>query len=139
MCAEVRVGDGGSAVSIAETPSSRGSVAPLLVFWRQCARDMAHTLIDEGENTGTANVGTTDSVAAGAGRLCTDVSTKVEVIIMRAGSITGFPLLQADLPAHVDSLILCAEVRAGDGGSAVIIAEASICHDTRTVHLCSAH
>ena len=41
---------------------------------------------------------------------------------MGACPITRFPLLQADLPAPVESLILCAEVRAGDGGSAVIIA-----------------
>ena len=63
-------------------------------------------------------------MAAGARRLCTDVSTQVEVIIMGAGAITRFPLLNAVLPAHVESLILCAEVRAGDGGDAVTIAEA---------------
>ena len=57
--------------------------------------------VDEGEDTGTAGVRTTDSVAAGAGRLCTDLSTEVEVIIMGAGSITGFPLLCTDVSAHV--------------------------------------
>ena len=102
---------------------------------------MGHIIVDEREDAGSAGVRSRHSVAAGAGRLCTDVSTEVEVIIMGAGAVTGFPLLQlqAVLSAHVESLILCAEVRAGDGGSAVIIAEASICHDTRTVHLGSAH
>ena len=96
------------------------------------------TLIYEWENTWSAGVGATDCVAAGAGRLCTDVPTKVEVIIMGTVSITRFPLLQADLPAHVESLILCAEVRAGDGGSAVIIAVTpvwAVLIVTRTVHL----
>ena len=99
-------------------------------------------------------------MTAGAGRLCTDVSTQVEVImgagsvtwfpllqavfsteveviIIRAGPITGFPLLQADLPAHVDSLFFCAEVWAGHCGGAVIIAVTiiSLDMDTKTVHL----
>ena len=63
-------------------------------------------------------------MAAGAGRLCADVSTQVEVIIMGAGAVTGFPLLQAVLPTHVESLFLCAEVRAVNGGGAVVIAVA---------------
>ena len=39
-----------------------------------------------------------------------------------AGAITRFPDLIAVLPTHVESMILCAEVRAGDGGDAVRIA-----------------
>ena len=57
--------------------------------------------MNEGEDAGAAGVGTTDSVAAGAWRLCTDLATQVEVIIMGAGSITGFPLLCTDVSAHV--------------------------------------
>ena len=41
-----------------------------------------------------------------------------------AGPVTWFPDLYAVLATHVESMILCAEVRAGDGGGAVIIAEA---------------
>ena len=61
----------------------------------------------------------------------------MEVIIIGAGAVTRFPLLQAVLPTHVDSLILCAEVRAGHGGGAVIIAVTiiSLNVDTRAVHL----
>ena len=70
---------------------------------------------------------------------CANFSTEVEFIIMEAGPITRFPLFQAVLPAHVESLILCAEVRTGDGGSAVIIAETRVCSHTRTVHLGGAH
>ena len=76
-------------------------------------------------------------MAAGAGRLCADVSTQVEVIIMGAGAITRFPLLNAVLTTHVESLILCAEARTGDGGGAVIIAEAKLARNktAETVHL----
>ena len=81
----------------------------------------------EGEGTGTAGVRSTDCVAAGAGRLCTDVSTEVEVIIMGAGSITGFPSVYAVLSTHVESQLWCAEVWSGDVGSAVSIAEAIVC------------
>ena len=79
-------------------------------------------------------------MAAGAGRLCADVSTQVEVIIMGAEAITRFPLFYAVLSTHVESLILCAEVRTGDGGSAVISAKAILVLNkfTRTVHLCAA-
>ena len=91
----------------------------------------------EGEDAGTASVRTTDSVAAGAGRLCADVSTEVEVIIMGAGAITRFPLLNTDIATHAEVQLLCAEVRMGDGGSTVIIAKAVLVQDmnTRTVHL----
>ena len=78
----------------------------------------------EWEDAGTAGVRTTDCVAAGAWRLCTNVSTEVEVIIVGAGAVTRFPLLQTVLPTHEESMILCAEVRTGDGVGAVIIAEA---------------
>ena len=89
----------------------------------------------EGEDAGTAGVRTTDCMAAGAGRLCADVSTQVEVIIIKAGSIAGFPLLKAFFSTHVDSLILCAEVGAGKGGGAVVVAETKVCYRTRTVNL----
>ena len=54
-----------------------------------------------------------------------------------AGPVTGFPSLNAVLPTHVESMILCAEVRTGDGGGAVIIAETIFApNDTSsTVHL----
>ena len=61
------------------------------------------TIICEGEDAGAAGVGTTNCVAAGAGRLCTDVFTEVEVIIMGAGAITRFPLLNAVFSTHVES------------------------------------
>ena len=91
----------------------------------------------EGEDAGTAGDRSRHSVAAGAWRLCADVSTKVEVIIIGADPITRFPLLNAVLSTHVQSMILCAEVRTGDGGGAVVIAEAILAQDktTRTVHL----
>ena len=91
----------------------------------------------EWEDAGTASVRSRHSVAAGAGRLCADVSTQVEVIIMGAGSVAWFPLLNAVFSTHVESLILCAEVRAGNRGGAVIIAVTiiSLNVDTRTVHL----
>ena len=59
---------------------------------------------------------------------------------MGAGSIAGFPLLLAVLPAHEEAMILCAEVRTGDGGSAVIIAETILALDeaSRTVQLSAA-
>ena len=70
-------------------------------------------------------------MAAGAGRLCTDVSTQVEVIIMGAGAVTRFPLLQADLTTHVQSQLFFAEVRR-HGGGAVVIAEAMLAVDVDT-------
>ena len=77
------------------------------------------------------------SITTGFPLLCTDVSTQVEVIIMGACIITRFPLLNADIAAYVQSKIFCAEVREGDGGSAVIVAVANVCQLTRTVHLVS--
>ena len=41
-----------------------------------------------------------------------------------AGPVTWFPDLYAVLATHVEFMILCAEVRTGDGGGAVFIAEA---------------
>ena len=52
-----------------------------------------------------------------------------------AGPVTRFPELQTVLPAPEKSMVLCAEVTAGDGGDAVVIADSSICNHTRTVHL----
>ena len=107
MCAEVRAGDGGGAVFITVTPlttyvTSRTvhlGGAPLPSFIVGNTGEPGLILEYEGEDTGTAGVRTRHSVAAGAGRLCTDVSTQVEVIIMGAGSITRFPLLNTDIAA----------------------------------------
>ena len=74
-------------------------------------------------------------MAAGAGRLCADVSTQVQVIIMEAASVARLPILKAFLSTHVQSIIMFAEVRAGDGGRAVVIAESVACEATRGVHL----
>ena len=52
-----------------------------------------------------------------------------------AGPVTRFPLLYAVLPAPIEAKLLCAEVRAGDGGNAVIIAVTIVCKGARTVHL----
>ena len=41
---------------------------------------------------------------------------------MGAGAMTRFPHLNAVFSTHVESLILCAEVRAGNGGDAVFAA-----------------
>ena len=60
----------------------------------------------EGEGTGTASVRSRHSVAAGAGRLCTDVSTQVEVIIMGADPITRSPLLKAFFSAEAKVVIV---------------------------------
>ena len=97
----------------------------------------SHTSPYEGEDAGTAGDRSRHSVAAGAWRLCADVSAQVEVIIIGADPITRFPLLNAVLSTRVEFLILCAEVRTGDGGGAVVIAEAILSPDetTRTVHL----
>ena len=56
---------------------------------------------------------------------------------MRTSPITRFPLLQTVLPTHEEAMILCAEVRAGNVGYAVSIADAPLITDiiTRTVHL----
>ena len=81
----------------------------------------------KGEDAGTAGVRTIHSVAAGAGRLCADVSAQVEVVIMGAEAVTRFPLLHAVLSAHVEAQLLCAEVRAGNGGGAVFIAVTPAC------------
>ena len=96
-------------------------------------------LIYEGEDAGTAGVRSRHCVAAGAWRLCADVSAQVQVIIMGANPITRFPLLNAVLTTHVESLVFGAEVRACDSGGAIIIAETIFTNtrggNTRTVHL----
>ena len=56
LCAEVRAGDGGDTVLIAETPVSRRSVAPLLVLGKQCARNITLIFKSKGKDTGTASV-----------------------------------------------------------------------------------
>ena len=65
---------------------------------------MRHTPVDEGEDAGTAGVRSRHSVAAGAGRLCADVSTQVEVIIIGADPITRFPLLNTDMTTNIPSM-----------------------------------
>ena len=96
---------------------------------------------DKGENAGTANVRSRHSMAAGAGRLCADVSAQVEVIIMRADSITWFPDSFAVLSAPVEAKLGFAEVRTGNGGDAVVIAETILVKDreANTVHLGGAY
>ena len=53
--------------------------------------------------------------------------------------VTRLPDLVAVLPTPVESLILCAEVRASKAWGAVSIADPSICKSTRTVHLGGAY
>ena len=65
----------------------------------------------EWEDTGTAGVGTTNCVTAGAGRLCTDIPTEVEVIIMGAGAVAGFPFLCTVYSTHVQSQFIRALFR----------------------------
>ena len=60
----------------------------------------------EGEHALTACVRTTNCVAAGAWRLCADVSTQVETIIMGAVSIAGLPLLNTVFPTQVEVIII---------------------------------
>ena len=109
MCAEVRAGHSRGAVIIAKSPvwtaihivtrTVHLGGTPIFV---SSTGEVGHTIEYEGEDAGTARVPSRHSVAAGAGRLCADVSTKVEVIIMGAGSvITRFPLLKAILITHV--------------------------------------
>ena len=57
---------------------------------------------------------------------------------MEAASVARLPILKAFLSTHVQSIIMFAEVRAGDGGRAVVIAESVACEATRGVHLRSA-
>ena len=112
FCADVRASDCWVAVLIAVAKISLdmntrtvhlGAAEQSLFISIVHTGQASHTSPYEGEDAGTAGVRTTDCVAAGAWRLCTDVPTEVEVIIIRAGSITRIPLLQADLPAHVEA------------------------------------
>ena len=87
---------------------------------------------------------------AGAGILTLLVLAVSKIVIIRtqrlslfdkvwAGSVTWFRDFFAILLARVETQILCAEVRAGDGGGAVNIAVAPVGTATdiitRTVHL----
>ena len=65
-------------------------------------------------------------MADAAWSFCADVSTEVEVIIIRADSVTRLPLLNTIVSAPEQPKLWCAEVRAGDDGSAVIIAETPV-------------
>ena len=74
----------------------------------------------------------------------TDTTAKIVIIRTQrlflcdevwAGPVTWFPDLNTVFPTHVESMILCAEVRAGDVGGAVFIADASSSLDTRTIPL----
>ena len=102
---------------------------------------MCLSIVYEGKDTGAAGIGTTDCVAAGARRLCADVSTQVEVIIMGAGAVARFPDLFAVLFAPVEAKLGFAEVRTGNGRDAVVIAETILVKDkeANTVHLGGAY
>ena len=72
-----------------------------------------------------AAVGLQAHIAATAGVLILGAHSAAPVcMINRADSITRFPILNTNIATHVESLILCAEVRAGDGGGAISIADA---------------
>ena len=83
FCAEVRASDRGGAVSIAvaiisldmNTRTVYLGAAPLLSVAFGDTGQAGLSFEYKWEDAGTASVGTTDCVAAGAGRLCTDVST----------------------------------------------------------------
>ena len=85
--------------------------------------------------------------AGGLGLLLLGITKTVSISTQRlplcdevwAGPVTRFPELQTVLPAPEKSMILCAEVTAGDFRDAVVIADSSICNHTRTVHLGGAH
>ena len=108
--AEVRTGNGRDAVVIAETILVKdkeantvhlgGAYCPIFVGQ---TRDPGLSSYYEGEDARTAGVRSRHGVAAGARRLCADVSAQVEVIIMGAGPITRFPLLNAVLSTHVET------------------------------------
>ena len=114
LCAEVRV-DGGDAVIITEAPLTLATNMFTSSVVHFCAApfsfvvpvvhtgDVGHTIEYKGEDAGTAGVRSRHSVAAGAGRLCADVSTKFEAIIMEASFITRLPLFNAVFSTHVES------------------------------------
>ena len=150
LYAEVRTGDCGGAVVIAEAILAQdkttrtvhlGTAEQSLFISIVHTGDMCDFIKYEGEDAGTACNRSRHSVAAGAGRLCTDVSAQVEVIIMRADSITGFPDSYAVLSAPVEAKLGFAEVRTGNGGDAVVIAETILVKDreANTVHLGGAY
>ena len=70
-----------------------------------------------------AAVGLQAHIAATAGVLILGAHSAAPVRVTNwAGPVTRFPLFCTDLSAHVEAVILCAEVRTGDGGGAVSIA-----------------
>ena len=150
LCTEVRTGNGWDAASIAESKLAQdkttrtfhlGAAEQSLFISIVHTGDMCNFIKYEGEDAGTACNRSRHSVAAGAGRICTDVSAQVEVIIMRADSITGFPDSYAVLSAPVEAKLGFAEVRTGNGGDAVVIAETILVKDreANTVHLGGAY
>ena len=80
-----------------------------------------------------SNMAITAAIVIAIAVATTDTTAKIVIIRTQrlflcdevwAGPVTWFPDLYAVLPTHVESMVLCAEVRTGDGGGAVIIAEA---------------
>ena len=111
MCAEVRSGKGGGAVVIAETVVCYHTRTVHLGGAHSAnigvqTREVGVATIYEGEDAGTARVRSRHSVAAGAWRLCTDVSAQVQVIIMGADPITRSPLLKAFFSAEAKVVIV---------------------------------
>ena len=111
MCAEVRTGDGGGAVIIAETIVCYHTRTVHLGGAHSAnigvqTREVGVATIYEGEDAGTARVRSRHSVAAGAWRLCTDVSAQVQVIIMGADPITRSPLLKAFFSAEAEVVVV---------------------------------
>ena len=122
--AEVRAGDSGDAVSIAEAkinerPQTVHLGSTYCSIFIGITRENADTINSyEGEDAGTADVRSRNGVAAGAGRLCANVSAQVEGVIMGAGALTMFPLLNAVVPTNVKFLIFCTSVRSRHGVAA---------------------
>ena len=80
-----------------------------------------------------SNMAITAAIVIAIAVATTDTTAKIVIIRTQrlflcdevwAGPVTWFPDLYAVLPAPVESMILCAEVRTGDGGGAVFVAEA---------------
>ena len=89
-----------------------------------------------------AAVGLKGHIAATAGVLILGADSAAPVCVINwADSVTRFPLLNTVISTHVQTQLLCTEVRTGNGGDAVKIAEAILIvdDDTRAVHLGSTH
>ena len=80
-----------------------------------------------------SNMAITAAIVIAIAVATTDTTAKIVIIRTQrlflcdevwAGPVTWFPDLNTVFPTHVKSMILCAEVRTGDGGGAVFVAEA---------------